>query len=241
MSKTEPDKEAAFEELTILVHRLHETWYAYDQMFNESPERIAEMKRRAGFLFAIIQWATRDYILLGIAKAFDDDGRTLSLRRAIAQLPDPPPGSTKAQRTEFSTRRAALLKRYEDIRKSCDPILAHRNRRIAHDERVVVMGAELLPDVTLQMIREAMKGIADLCNDLSLARTGGKTGIEFIGAEIDLDPSCRGLFHVLRAGNHFLAQKEAEYRDLLARKGAGEVIEDFDRRLQETQSWFTWT
>jgi HEPN superfamily AbiU2-like protein len=234
------DRDASFDELTKLIHGLHETWVAYTQMFTHTPERVAEMNRHAGFVFALTRSSMVDSVLLGISKALDDDGRTLSLRKAIADLPDAPPGSRKAERKEFNDRRLAFLARCEALRTLCQPILTHRDRRIAHDDKKVVMGQQPLPDISHQLIHEAMKGIADLCHDISVVRTGG-TGLEFIGAEMDVEPVCRALFWVLRAGNHFLDQQRTEYHDLLARAGRGEVIENLEDELRKRRQWTTWT
>ena len=237
---SETDGRESFEELTLLVHRLHETWVAYMQLFNHSADRIAEMNRRAGFAFALIKSSMEDSVLLGIAKAVDDDCRTLSLRKAIAELPGAPTGAAKKRRKEFADERSRLLERYEDLRQLCEPILAHRHKRIAHDERSVVMGDEVLPRVTIALMQEAMNGIAQLCDQISIARTGG-AGIAFIGAEMDVEPACRSLCHVLRAGNHFLEQKHDEYHQLLHRAARGEIVENLDDKLNEWRKWVTWT
>lgn len=82
----QPDRNeiAEFEELTRIIHQLHEQWVVYQELFCHSQGRVNHLNHRTGFVFFLIRAALQDAILLGITKAIDGDKRTLSLRRAIA-------------------------------------------------------------------------------------------------------------------------------------------------------------
>lgn len=232
----EHKNEAAFEELRKLVHWLHEEWVAYQAMFGHSAERVAMLNQRTGLVFEHIDTAFFDSIMLGITKAIDGDKRTISLRRAIAKLCKAPANSTKEVRTQLSNRKRKLLERHADLRRVCTPILQHRDQRIAHHESKVALGETNLPPVSRNMIREAMNLLADLFHDIAVERDG--IGAGFYGAELDMEPSCHALFNVLRAGNHFLDQKDQEIRNLLKRAGSGEIIENLEAKLAELRKWF---
>ena len=120
----------AFETLIRYLYFLYADWYVLTELFGRSRERVELLNRRAGAVFFFIQDAMQDRLFLGIAKLFDEDSRTLSLRNCIADLPDAPARSAKAVRKEYHERRKRFLDRYEALKKLCEPTLHHRDRRI---------------------------------------------------------------------------------------------------------------
>lgn len=151
-------------------------------------------------------------------------------------MPGAPPGSSKEERKRFHDQRNALLTKYGQLEALCQPVFAHRDKRIAHHEKEVVLGSALLPLVSDETTQAAMTAIAELVDEISIARTG--VGVGFYGAEMDVEPVCRMLIYVLRAGNSLLDEKEAEYRRLLKLMEAGEAVANIDEALFNWRKWF---
>lgn len=232
----EPKEDETFGELTKLIHWIHERWVIFNELVCQNEMRVAHLNRRTGFVFYHFITALEDSILLAIAKAIDKDSKALSLRRAITHLPGAPDGSPKADRQRVAASKQSLLDKLEQVRKVCEPILDHRDKRIAHHEAKVVIGETSLPHVSPKKMEEAINAVASLISDISVERDG--QGMGFWGAEIDMEPACRMLLYVLRAGNHFLDEKDREKGDLMDRLGRGDVVEDYEAQLRDKIRWF---
>jgi hypothetical protein len=139
------------------------------------------------------------------------------LRAAIKELPDGLKGSPE------SALKGQLVADFDTLKKKYDPIIMHRCKRIAHNDRTTLTGEDFLPGIGRAMMREALTDLSDLYNKIGEARGEIKNGFS-IAADMDMTRPCETLFKVLDAGNARLD----EQRPLVMNLRRGVVPDGFD-------------
>lgn len=171
--------------------------------------RVAQLNHRTGVAFGIIQESMRDAISLEIAKLLDPAGsrvkgvmRTnLTLERDICE------------QFSINRERNRWLKRLKTLRRTCAPIIKHRNRRIAHtDEKSALTRRPILPEVSDEVLVKGVNAVVTLYSDLHQAHLAGS----FMYAPYaDPDAQIATLERLLLEGNRAL---DAASRGLTARR-----------------------
>jgi hypothetical protein len=216
--------EEAFDALYDHAIELQLDWDIYQAVFGASEQRIRELNRRTGLVFGQYQVSLRDRLQLAIARMTDDDKRVLSLRSAIRMLPSPSLSADKSTRKNFADARDALIGKYEEVRQFCDPIIQHRNRRIAHNDKAVLLEDEFLPGISRAMMREAVTKITDLLDKISRCRNDCSLHYELP----EVPRHCELLFKVLELGNHEIDISRDRKRAIREKMARGEIPPDAD-------------
>lgn len=126
----------------------------------QSEEWLHIQKTTAPALFATLQQILLEDVIMSIAKVADPPDspvlggrrRNLSLRAIALDEANKLEGTRRSQATELSD---AFLK-------AAKPLITWRKWRIAHDDYLVAIGQEKLPDVTDSDIDAALKSAADI-------------------------------------------------------------------------------
>ena len=130
-----------------------------------------------------------DESLMGICRATDPPSQgkrdNITLERLIAEIDGVAEPQLKAKTVQAL---AALQPRLSAAR-------THRNRRIAHIDLQTHLGATLvpLPDVTIRDVKQALEGIANLLNGISIHFDGQEFGFAETIDSGDADAMLYGL------------------------------------------------
>lgn len=145
--------------LFYYISELHLRWYTYVHLFGHSDDRIKHLNRRIGHVIGAFQVVLLGYVMVEIAKLFDEPRvcgkETLTFAR---MLKDVPLGS-----------RAQLKSDLKALKQQCHAIVTHRHRRLAHNDFAIAMDKEVLPGVSRKMIHEAIDGIAKFYDSIAVA------------------------------------------------------------------------
>ena len=207
-----------FRRLFDYIVWLYASWQTYSDLFGHSEERIAKLNRRTGFVFRVFQDSLLEDIQLEIAKLFDRatvmGHDTLTFPRILKDM-DLPVGDPK---------RVELEKNSEALKVKCEPIITHRHRRLAHNDKAVAMDEEVLPGVSRSMIGDAVEGIGNLYSDISLALYERAVFFDVLKVEHPVNE----LVRVLDAGNAKLDEEAAARRERYKREYSIDVHDDVD-------------
>ena len=163
---------------------LHIEWSAFRSIFGHSDQRIDALNRRTGHVFRLFQDALLDRVILGLARLAD------------------PPKTLRDENVSFPSAQQALgspahlVDEYKALRKTLKPMIEHRHKRIAHNDRLASLDESVLPGISRQMVTDALTAAGAFYNRLSDS--------PFIfDRPIDEDQATAvdRLLRVLRAGN----------------------------------------
>jgi len=159
-----------FEGLWQEAARLHLNWKLYLDLFGD-PGKTDVLNATVPSVFQLIE----ENLLASMTVSFGrliDPSKTgkkdnLSLARLVESLP--------AHCDDVFTRSAE--KRLAVIKAECEPISAHRNRRVAHNDLATAISYHdnPLPGIGRERISNALKMIADLMNSIQLHFENGET------------------------------------------------------------------
>jgi len=208
---------AVFDHIALLRHK----WALYRQLFMEEPSRVETFNRRTGYVFHKFQRVLLDTVLLDLAKLLDraetSGQQNLSLKGAIEKV---------AQNLD-GEQRNTLEARLDKIKKKHEAIMTERNKRIAHTDEQVALGAVQLPKLTLNLVDEAVHDIVNLYNDILRAYDDSQANFDTIDEEVEEHVDV--LLKVLERGNAELDAEREERRQLWMKCRGGRVPpENFD-------------
>jgi hypothetical protein len=171
--------------LGYFICEVHERWKLYRSLYLVDAERVETLNTRTGHVFAIVQFGLMDGLLLEISKLFDPAGRgtreTVSLAGAV-------------ERTAYCGTAELMY-----LRVKADSILANRNKRIAHNDRLAAMGLVSPPGVSAFLITEVLDSAGDFFNALSVAFEGTTFGFDAVNTDVAYQAEI--LVEVLRLGH----------------------------------------
>jgi hypothetical protein len=218
MTTTSTNTGDPFRRLFDYIVSLHVHWETYRDLFGHSDDRIKRLNRRTGFVFRVLQDALLENIQLEIAKLFDrpemSGHETLTLSGVLRDAPLP---KNEPKRHQLEADLAAL-------KLMCAPIITHRHRRLAHNDKAIAMDQEVLPGVSRRMIGDAIAGIAKLYSDISIALSDTEVKFDVMRLEHTVDD----LMQVLDAGNEKLDADAKARREKFTRQTGMELDEDDD-------------
>jgi hypothetical protein len=204
---------------------LYGDWFAFKQLFGCNEDRVNRLNRRTGAVFGRVQYVLLDHILLEIARLLDrhevTKKRTATLDGALHELAIP----------KTDPRLSVLRDEFVKLKAICAPIIQQRHRRIAHLDRAVAMGDEVLPGVSRSDIGDAIAGIAAFFNRIILLEKDAEASFDRPPPETGVEM----LLKVLEAGNDVLDKRRAEIKALRkeVRRGEIEIGPEVFRALAE--------
>jgi hypothetical protein len=158
-------------ELIVLFFR----WRIFRQLFATNGERIGLMMASSPIFFCDFQSILIDAIFLQICRVTDKThkigkgGVRYDETVVIGQLLG-----------GLGTRQKRLAKKLEtrliDVKSKCEAIRVHRNRRISHTDKLVLLkpSTNVLPNVTLAIVQDAIDSIAGFVNEFRLIFDGSR-------------------------------------------------------------------
>jgi hypothetical protein len=138
---------------------LHAIWREYRELYGTRPSRIELINAAAPHFFRVVQDCLWDQILLGITKLISplkSSGRdNLTLRRLPALAND----------EAFATKLQNVI---DSTIKKCSFCQDQRNKRIAHFDLALSLGASVVMEPTSRaQVKEALASIAEIMNIVS--------------------------------------------------------------------------
>lgn len=118
-----------FHHLMQETARLHLKWNEYEALFNDGPEKVANLNKAAPGFFWLAQNALWHDIILGVCRISDNGSRVLSVKRL-------PKMATVALRDELKVL-------VDELEEAAAPARAARDRYIAHMEYDVIRDPEI--------------------------------------------------------------------------------------------------
>ena len=216
-SRTNADRKVdLFGALDGEVAELLLLWRVFRRLYGFSEDRVGVLNRHLGRFFGLTEYLLRDMAILTLARLLDPGemgGRAkrtnVSILRAIDEL--------KLQKSDPSSKHIAS--QLKQLRKTAKPIVAHRNRRIAHNDCATKLRESLLPGVPIARMEKAVREVAALVSDISVA--AGRGEVVFDGITEAEEYTVDVLENVIRAGNAQLeAERRAKYKRQVANNGA---------------------
>ncbi|HEV3298347.1 MAG TPA: hypothetical protein VG055_01815 [Planctomycetaceae bacterium] len=203
-----------FDRLEAEISETHYRWNIAKQLFvveqhddaDEQQEalekgmaRYALMNQMAGNFFDALRDMMFDTVFLHIcrlterAEKTDKSGNVIEesivieqLRKIVDSLTDPSVASLAAE----------LKKRHDDVKLKCAPLRKHRNKRISHlDMTTLSPATDVLPEITIRSIDDALKAICDFVNEFGKAFFGSTTYFQGVVAFDDGDSLIETLKH----------------------------------------------
>jgi AbiU2 len=150
---------------------LHAKWKVYRQLFGTSEERINILNNFAPDFFQIVHDSVLYDTLMTLSRLTDPDKtggkENLSIKGLIKML--------YAQAYDDLASQVVPLS--DTATKQCDPLRAWRNRLIAHKDLGTAMKfhADPLPDVSRQMVEEALVTLRTLMSHIHLVLKKSET------------------------------------------------------------------
>jgi hypothetical protein len=188
------------EDLLLHLHMeiatLHFRWKIFRQIFVIDPDNPDKTQARYDLMNALlpnffeeVRDLMLDFALLHICRITDD--RQTKVKGCIEEnlvigqlieVIDP------MKSPALATVASDLRNRLDDIKKKCQPIRDHRNKRISHqDMKALLLTTTVLPQVTIQMVEVAVRAIREFLDAFELAIWGSKTQFESVVSTDDGD------------------------------------------------------
>lgn len=151
-----------FEELRTEIVWLHGRWIVYRELYGESKKRIELLNECASTFFYVMQDVLLGEVQVSLSKLTDpaDAGKfeNLTLEQLQKRVE-----SHGGQQLSMDLR--ALL---DDLHRKCQPFRTWRNKRLAHLDLTTAMQstANPLPDISRQMIEEALQVVREYMNSI---------------------------------------------------------------------------
>src|ERR1700722_15416580 len=167
------DTRAVVDRLDREVSGTHFRWKVFRQLFvlyderEEHEARYALMNALAAF-FTELRDMMIDTVFLDICRlterpetivrgSVEENVVIEQLIRAVEALDDP----------DFAELATYLNQCHYDVQAKCAPLRVHRNKRISHLDKAVLLSpsTEVLPTVTIQLIEDALEAIRHFVNE----------------------------------------------------------------------------
>lgn len=197
-----------YDELRSEVTWLHGRWICYRQLFAHSPKRIELLNESASTFFFIIQDVLLDEVQVSLSK-FTDPAKSgkhenLSLEQLQTRL------EASANPALSATCRALL----DNLHLQCEPFRKRRHKKLAHLDLAVALRtpAQPLPDVSRQMIDDALAALRDYLNAIEIHFNDSEWGYEHFIMNSDGDALAATLRAGLRYGE-LLQDRKLPYDD----------------------------
>lgn len=184
-----------FEILDQEVTELHVRWNLLNDLFADE-DAVNILNECAPSAFDTIRTLLIDSIILGISRiAADRTRQSLTLMKL----------KPKHDGTELGDSLTEILNSLQPL---TDPLIKHRNERIAHHNKGVARRTAVLPQITKECIDNALQLIRDFMNEISLSSDGAAICYELpitVGDGTDI-------LHALRYAQRFDSLSERAWR-----------------------------
>lgn len=183
---------SVYDELHSEVTWLHGRWICYRQLFAHSPKRIDLLNETASTFFYILQEVLLDEVQVTLSKLTDPARSGMHENLSLEQLQERL--VAHAATSLVATCQLSL----DLLHKQCEPFRTRRHKTLAHLDLQVALRtpATPLPDVSRQMIEDALLTLRNYLNVIELHFNGSEWGYEHFIMTSDGD----ALIANLRAG-----------------------------------------
>jgi len=187
-------------------------WILYRQLYVHSEKRFNLLTASAPAFFEFLFYILRDDVFMALCRLADPGStggkENLSFRWIMTRLDD---------QDDTEQLRGKLQNTLDLFIAQCEPLEAHRDKRLAHRDLTtsLVSAAEPLPGVTVQMVDDALATAAEYLNTIEGHYSNSGTACEYFGMVGDVDSLVISVAEAMR------------YRDLERSGAIG--FDDFDK------------
>lgn len=153
------DFDKMYDRIEAEVANLHEKWEIYKQLY--AKENIDLLNEVASSCFYIIHYALVDDIILSLCRLCDPpntgDKENCTLQQLIGQL------NTRANSSDHKE----WEDRFSDFKDRSSHLKTHRNKRIAHIDKMAALSEAMLPAVSKEDINIALSKLSEVMNAIN--------------------------------------------------------------------------
>lgn len=174
MSNIPSDIDEIFQELKTEVTWLHARWIMYRQLFAQSPKRIDLLNECASTFFYTIQDVLIGDVQIALSKLTDPPRTGANENLSLEQLQE------RVEKQGEPNLQASLRQTLDELKQKCTAFRTWRNKRLAHLDLTTAMRSRHnpLPDVSRQMIEDALDLVRKYLNAIQIHYDNSETGYE---------------------------------------------------------------
>lgn len=137
------------------VANMHEKWEIYKQLY--AKENIDLLNEVASSCFFVIHYMLVDDVILSLCRLIEQKNGNCTLSQLIVQL----------NKGAFSAFRGEWAGKFADLKAQCSHLKTHRDKRIAHIDKMTALSEAMLPAVLKEDINTALSKLSEVMNAIS--------------------------------------------------------------------------